>query len=110
MEAAEFKSFDAVDATGSTNELSAREKHLVGLAVTVTRGCTACTGGRIQGALDDGIPYDSVLAALDLAAAVNAGVTVRTAIESAKLNGTKEPCCEEAEDCCGPECAVGVRS
>ena len=35
--------------------LTEREKHLVGLAVTITRGCAYCTGGRTEKALASGI-------------------------------------------------------
>ncbi|MYD43015.1 MAG: hypothetical protein F4W90_03880 [Gammaproteobacteria bacterium] len=103
MEATDFKVKEALDATGATNALTEREKHLVGLAVTVTRGCIACTGGRIEGALDEGIEYETIRAALDLAAAVNAGVTMRTAIEGVKRNGLEEACS-------GAECEIGVAS
>jgi hypothetical protein len=48
MTAAEFQVMTAVTAAEATNALTNREKHLVGLAVTVTRGCQACTGRRIQ--------------------------------------------------------------
>ena len=40
-------------------------------------------------------------AAIDLAAAVNAGVTMRTAIEGAQRNGVEA-------SCTAPECSVGV--
>ncbi|MCB7130066.1 MAG: hypothetical protein J3T61_11080, partial [Candidatus Brocadiales bacterium] len=74
-----------------------------GLAVTATRGCIACTGGRIEKALEEGIEYETVRAAIDLAAAVNAGVTLRTAIEGATRNGVQEKCV-------GAECGVGKGS
>lgn len=95
MEATEFKVKDLLDATGATDSLTDREKQLIGLAVTATRGCIACTGGRIKTAIDSGIEYETVRAAIDLAAAVNAGVTLRTAIEGANQNG-----------CTGAECGV----
>ena len=101
MDATEFKVKDALDATSATEALTDREKHLIGLAVTATRGCIACTGGRIEKAIETGIEYDTVRAAIDLAAAVNAGVTLRTAIEGAERNNV-------AAACTGPECAVGV--
>jgi len=101
MDASEFRVGAALAATEATTELTDREKHLVGLAVTVTRGCQACTGRRIQLALAAGLPYASVVAAIDLAAAVNAGVTLRTAIEGAKLAGVSAACG-------GAECVVGV--
>ena len=70
-----------------------REKHLSGLAVTTTRGCSYCTGGRTKKALAAGISQESLTAATDLVAAVNAGVAVRTV-----LLGIEEQACD------GPEC------
>jgi hypothetical protein len=52
-------------------------------------------------ALAAGVPYATVIAAIDLAAAVNAGVTLRTAIEGAKQAGV-------GAACEGAECVVGV--
>ena len=92
MDASEFKSKQALDATRETQNLSEREKHLIGMAVTATRGCQVCTGSRIELALQDGIPYESVRAALDLAAAVNAGVVLRTAIAGAEQYNIDELC------------------
>ena len=34
--------------THKTSLLTDREKHLIGLAVTMTRGCQVCTRGRIE--------------------------------------------------------------
>jgi alkylhydroperoxidase/carboxymuconolactone decarboxylase family protein YurZ len=101
MDASEFRVGAVTAATEATAALTDREKHLVGLAVTVTRGCQACTGRRIQVALAAGVPYAAVVAAIDLAAAVNAGVTLRTAIEGAKQAGV-------GAACGGTECVVGV--
>lgn len=92
MEATEFQVKAALEATGATTSLTDREKHLIGLAVTATRGCIACTGGRISGALEAGIEYETVRAAIDLAAAVNAGVTMRTAIEGAARADIDQAC------------------
>lgn len=101
MDVSEFKVRSALSATEATTELTDREKHLLGIAVTVTRGCQACTGRRIAVALEADIPYASVVAAIDLAAAVNAGVTLRTAIEGANRAGV--------EACHGGECTVGTK-
>ncbi len=103
MQASEFRVTSVIEATGKTTALTDREKHLVGLAVTVTRGCSVCTGGRIEKALALGIDYETIRAAIDLAAAVNAGVTIRTAIEGAARNGIRQ-------ECAGPECSVGTNS
>ena len=102
MQAAEFEVRKALEATGRTENLTEREKHLVGLAVTITRGCVACTGGRLEAALKAGIPYATVRAAIDLAAAVNAGVALRTALEGAERSSFAALCRE-------PECAVRAR-
>jgi alkylhydroperoxidase/carboxymuconolactone decarboxylase family protein YurZ len=92
MEATEFKVKELLDATAATDALTDREKHLIGLAVTATRGCIACTGGRIENALQNGVEYETVRAAIDLAAAVNAGVTLRTALEGADRNKVGTTC------------------
>ncbi len=101
MDASEFETTRLLEVTGQTPHLTDREKHLVGLAVTATRGCVYCTGGRIRKAIDAGIPYETVRAALDLSAAVNAGVTLRTALQGAEAQGVNSACN-------GDECAVGV--
>lgn len=44
--------------THDTKLLSEREKHLVGLAVTLTRGCQVCTRNRIEKARAAGIGDD----------------------------------------------------
>ena len=87
MDSSQFKVKKALEETFQTTALTEREKHLVGLAVTATRGCIACTGGRIEKALGAGVEEETVRAAIDLAAAVNAGVTLRTAIEGADRLG-----------------------
>ena len=101
MDPSEFKVSEALNATGASEALTDREKHLIGLAVVLTRGCQFCTGGRMEKALQAGIPYDTVQATADLTAAVNAGVVVRTAIQGADMNKIDEICD-------GPECSVGL--
>jgi len=91
MNADELHSIQALNQTNASEYLSEREKHLIGLAVTLTRGCIYCSGGRIEKALASGIPQDAVNATVDLTAAVNAGVVVRTAlqgIEGKELEGS----------------------
>lgn len=102
MQATEFKVKELLDATGQATSLTDRDKHLVGLAVTVTRGCSVCTGGRIEKALASGIDYETIRATIDLAAAVNAGVAIRTAIEGATSKGVT------AASCSGEECTGGT--
>ena len=104
MEFSEFATQRLLQATGQSQHLTDREKHLIGLAVTATRGCIACTGGRLKRALEAGISYEALVAGIDLAAAVNAGVTVAIATQGAERNGLVKPelvCVDEA-------CTVGL--
>ncbi len=70
---------DHIKKTHDTNLLSEREKHLVGLAVTMTRGCQVCTRNRIEKARGIGISDDELNALIAVTAAVNSGVTGATA-------------------------------
>jgi alkylhydroperoxidase/carboxymuconolactone decarboxylase family protein YurZ len=73
MEFSEFSAQKLLQATGQSEHLTDREKHLIGLAVTTTRGCIACTGNRLKRALEAGVSYETLVAGIDVAAAVNAG-------------------------------------
>src|ERR1700736_1716729 len=67
--------------TQQTSLLTDREKHLIGLAVTMTRGCQECTRGRIEKARAAGVG-DEILNELSaVVAAANAGVAAATARE-----------------------------
>jgi alkylhydroperoxidase/carboxymuconolactone decarboxylase family protein YurZ len=104
MEFSEFATQKLLQETGQSEHLTDREKHLIGLAVTATRGCIACTGGRLKRALEAGLSYEALVAGIDLAAAVNAGVTVAIATQGAERNGVVKPelvCADEA-------CTVGL--
>ena len=70
---------DHIQQTHETELLSEREKHLIGLAVTMTRGCQVCTRNRIQKAHDIGITDDELNALVAVTSAVNSGVTAATA-------------------------------
>src|SRR4051795_8841547 len=83
-----------------TSLLTDREKHLVGLAVTLTRGCQVCTRGRIEKARAAGIDDGVFNALVEVVAAVNAGVTAATARES--FPGAGGPTSAEA---CGELCS-----
>ncbi len=71
--------------THATALLSDREKHLIGLAVTITRGCQVCTRGRIEKARAAGINDDLLNALVGIVSAVNAGVSAATAREGFRL-------------------------
>jgi alkylhydroperoxidase/carboxymuconolactone decarboxylase family protein YurZ len=85
-----------------TSLLTDREKHLVGLAVTMTRGCQVCTRGRIEKARAAGIGDDVLNALIDAVAAVNAGVSAATAREGFRLADASLT--EE----CGAPCSLEV--
>ena len=70
---------DHIKQTHSTDLLSEREKHFIGLAVTMTRGCQVCTRNRIEKARGIGISDDELNALVAVTAAVNSGVTGATA-------------------------------
>jgi alkylhydroperoxidase/carboxymuconolactone decarboxylase family protein YurZ len=70
---------DHIQKTHDTDLLTEREKHLVGLAVTMTRGCQVCTRNRIEKARGIGLTDDDLNALVAVTAAVNSGVTAATA-------------------------------
>ena len=85
--------------------LTEREKHLVGLAVTMTRGCQVCTRNRIEKARAAGIGDDVLNALVSVVSAVNAGVTAATAREGFRMADA-----EAADTECSDLCAAdGVR-
>jgi alkylhydroperoxidase/carboxymuconolactone decarboxylase family protein YurZ len=71
--------------------LTDREKQLVGLAVTMTRGCQVCTRNRIEKARAAGIGDDVLNALVDVVSSVNAGVTAATAREGFRLADAAAP-------------------
>ena len=91
--------------THQTSLLTDREKHLIGLAVTMTRGCQVCTRGRLEKARAAGIKDDSLNALTDVVAAVNAGVSAATAREGFRPGDASVT--EECGSLCSPAVAVG---
>jgi alkylhydroperoxidase/carboxymuconolactone decarboxylase family protein YurZ len=104
MKSSEFAAHKILQLAGQSQHLTDREKHLIGLAVTTTRGCIACTGNRLQRALDAGVPYETLVAGIDVAAAVNAGVTIAIATQGAERSGVVNP----RHACADDACTVGV--
>ena len=70
---------DHIKQTHGTELLSEREKHLIGLAVTMTRGCQVCTRNRLEKARGIGITDEELNALVGVTSAVNSGVTAATA-------------------------------
>lgn len=85
---------DFLARTHRTSLLTDREKHLIGLAVTMTRGCLVCTRGRIEKARLAGIEDELLNALVDIVSAVNAGVAAAAAREGFRLADTAS-----AEEC-----------
>src|SRR5262252_4414090 len=85
-----------------TSLLTEREKHLIGLAVTMTRGCQVCTCGRIEKAREAGINDDVLNALVGIVSAVNAGVSAATAREGFRLAGNSP------QEACGELCSPAV--
>ena len=92
---------DHIKQTHSTELLSEREKHLVGLAVTLTRGCQVCTRNRIEKARAIGLSDDELNALVAVTASINSGVTGATARVAFGM-------VEEADSAdCGEVCSPG---
>jgi AhpD family alkylhydroperoxidase len=90
-----FEDFAAKRMLESTHEddyLTDREKQLIGLAVSATRGCIACSGSRIKRALESGIPWEALIQAINVASAVNAGVTTAIALQGINKEGLDSAC------------------
>ena len=91
---------DHIKQTHNTDLLSEREKHLVGLAVTMTRGCQVCTRNRVEKARAIGLRDDEINALIAVTAAVNSGVTGATArVAFGMLEQEKAADCD---DVCSP--------
>ncbi len=84
-----------------TPRLTERERHLIGLAVTMTRGCQVCTRNRIEKARGAGIGDDILNALVNVVSAVNAGVTAATAREAFRMaDAAAQP--QACADLCTP--------
>ena len=91
---------DHIKQTHSTELLSEREKHLVGLAVTMTRGCQICTRNRVEKARNIGLTDDELNALIAVTSAVNSGVTAATA--RVAFGMLEEEKAGECGDVCSP--------
>jgi alkylhydroperoxidase/carboxymuconolactone decarboxylase family protein YurZ len=71
--------------THKTSLITDREKHLIGLAVTMTRGCQVCTRGRIEKARAAGMDDNVLNALVEIVSSINAGVAAATAREAFRM-------------------------
>ena len=70
---------------------------LIGLAVTMTRGCQVCTRNRIEKARSFGLSDDELNALVAVTSAVNSGVTASTArVAFGLLDAENEAECGDA--------------
>lgn len=92
MKFEDFAAKRMLESTHDGDHLTDREKQLIGLAVSATRGCIACSGSRIKQALESGIPWDALIQAIDVASAVNAGVTTAIALQGINKEGLDSKC------------------
>ena len=91
---------DHIKQTHSTELLSEREKHLVGLAVTMTRGCQVCTRNRVEKARSIGLTDDELNALIAVTASVNSGVTAAT--DRVAFGMLEQEQAAECGDVCSP--------
>ena len=91
---------DHIQQTHNTELLSEREKHLIGLAVTMTRGCQICTRNRVEKARNIGLTDDELNALIAVTSAVNSGVTAATA--RVAFGMLEEEQAGECDDGCSP--------
>ena len=91
---------DHILQTHNTELLSEREKHLIGLAVTMTRGCQICTRNRVEKARNIGLTDDELNALIAVTSAVNSGVTAATA--RVAFGMLEEEQVGECDDVCSP--------
>ncbi|WP_122893176.1 carboxymuconolactone decarboxylase family protein [Arcobacter peruensis] len=82
MTGEDLKAVKALKEISEDSSLSKREKHLVGLAVTLTLGCTVCSTRRFTEALEDDISKKELIDLSDFVAMTSAGVISRTALSS----------------------------
>ena len=90
MKPEDFKTTSTLKELSQNSSFSTREKHLIGLAVTLTKGCSICTKRRFEEAHKSGISKDELIALSDIVALTNAGVVIRTAMSS--FNGLADSC------------------
>ena len=100
MNAQELHIIQALEKAGATDHLTDREKHLIGLAVTMTRGCQICTRNRVEKARNIGLTDDELNALIAVTSAVNSGVTAATA--RVAFGMLEEEQAGECDDVCSP--------
>ena len=65
-------------------DLTERERHLIGITVAITKGCQDCTAARLEKAKQANIDESVIIEAINLAAAINSGFVITTAVKGAQ--------------------------
>ncbi|MEM7474654.1 MAG: carboxymuconolactone decarboxylase family protein [Planctomycetota bacterium] len=86
--------------THASDLLSEREKHLIGLAVTMTRGCQVCTRNRVEKARAFGMSDEEINSLVAVTSAVNSGVTAATARVAFGMLEAEAAEAETCDDAC----------
>jgi AhpD family alkylhydroperoxidase len=68
--------------------LTERERHLIGITVAVTKGCPECTAARLAKANQAHIDESIIKEAINLAAGINSGFVITTAVKGSQIKGT----------------------
>ena len=64
--------------------LTERERHLIGITVAVTKGCSECTAARLAKARQSQIDETAIKEAINLAAGVNSGFVITAAVKGSE--------------------------
>jgi AhpD family alkylhydroperoxidase len=90
----DFKDFGMVKAQAEAGDplfpgtysgaLTEQERHLIGITVAVTKGCPDCTAARLTKAYQVGVQENIIKEAINLAAAINSGYVITTAVKGSQ--------------------------
>lgn len=72
--------------------LTEQERHLIGIAVAVTKGCPDCTAARMAKAREFGIQEGVIKETINLSAGINSGFVLRAAVKGSQLNSAAVSC------------------
>lgn len=81
---AQSEAGDPMFAGAYSGPLTDRERHLIGIAVAVTKGCPDCTAARLAKARQAGIEDAVIKDAINLVAGVNSGFVITTAVKGSQ--------------------------
>lgn len=68
--------------------LTERERHLLGIAVAATKGCSDCVSARINKAIESGIDMKLIKESVNLVTYYNAGFVMSAVVRACKSHET----------------------